>query len=56
LEKAIECWQQALKIDPELEAAKLNITRAEDEIAANRSTQEPRPGPFRQNLPGMSGN
>lgn len=51
LAKAMESWQKALKIDPDLEAAKVNLARAQEQLAGESEDAGPKPGPFKQNLP-----
>jgi tetratricopeptide (TPR) repeat protein len=54
LQKAIESWEKALQIDPELEAAKRNLAIAKAQLDQAPQNSEPRPGPFRQNIPEAS--
>ncbi len=49
LEKAIESWQAALQIEPDLEAVQKNISMAKARIEAEKNA-DPRPGPFKQNI------
>ncbi|MEW6711489.1 MAG: hypothetical protein AB1403_16825, partial [Candidatus Riflebacteria bacterium] len=49
LDRAIESWQTALQIEPDLEAVQKNISMAKAQIEAERNAG-PRPGPFKQNV------
>jgi tetratricopeptide (TPR) repeat protein len=51
LAAAINCWKEALKINPDFGPAKANLERAQVQLNAQ---EPPRPGPFKRNLPAQS--